>query len=385
VQKWVSINGPPIKIAIDKHDSKLGEEGSRRLVIQAIHMWQAPSCSSVRMDLVSVNESPDIVISFVGRPPTTVACGSKRCEIDTLGNLGVVLHNIGHSLCLGESNVEGAIMHGPSSWSGTELHEDDKAGICSMWPCPANNCTKICVDDECLDGLVCEGGHCVEQPPKECINDEQCGVGMICEERKCIRGCRKDADCGLGMICEDRKCIPGCRKDADCGLGMVCEDRKCIRRCRKDIDCGSGMICEDRKCIPGCRKDADCGLGMICEDRKCIRRCRKDIDCGSGMICEDRKCIPGCRKDADCDPWERCKAFKCIPNLSEKKDASKEDELPSPSIPKGCNCDISTSSGWNYWMFLPVLILFFWTGNFLRSWQLRRGRGKKERIQREMF
>lgn len=78
------------------------------------------------------------------------------CPIQCLFNPSVLTHKIGH--CLGLSDIyadEGPIMIAAldiSKIKGVPPHEvkltqDDIQEICKAWPCPEDNCTQTCIDD----------------------------------------------------------------------------------------------------------------------------------------------------------------------------------------------------------------------------------------------
>jgi hypothetical protein len=88
-------NKSPIEMTILQDDPRLGKEGSRKKVLEAIHKWQAPSCSKLRIDLVpkDIAEGPDydidITFSFTG---ASIGGGKsrgykERCEIFTASHV----------------------------------------------------------------------------------------------------------------------------------------------------------------------------------------------------------------------------------------------------------------------------------------------------------
>jgi hypothetical protein len=85
-----------------------------------------------------------------------------------------------------------------------DISQDDIEGICHVWPCPSDDCTQICVDDECFDGLICNEGHC--EPL--CVKDSNCPEGRICKGERCVTlsSCSDGNEYGPDEVCIEGKC-----------------------------------------------------------------------------------------------------------------------------------------------------------------------------------
>lgn len=106
---------------------------------------------------VTINDAD--IVTNTAHPWTSVADGcSGEFFIE-----GVQVHEIGHGLGLGHSNVSGATMfpsvgtcdNGPATTAA-----DDEAGICDLYGCGGGDCTLGQKGDSCADNSECCAGKC---------------------------------------------------------------------------------------------------------------------------------------------------------------------------------------------------------------------------------
>ncbi|MBM4282803.1 MAG: hypothetical protein FJ137_19315 [Deltaproteobacteria bacterium] len=169
-------------------------------------------------------------------------------------------------------------------------------------------------DDDCGDGLVCDGATATCVPGFDCsVNTTICGFcgapdvdcgfdaavaaafcdvdhGGVCRRSKgACAPCDADDECapgatGLPSRCRDDGaggfCAPGCGPCAD---GFVCVDGGCQPQpqagtCSTAVLCGDGAPCPDGQacsalgvCLSLCAGDGDCPLGSICAEEPPLR------------------------------------------------------------------------------------------------------------------
>jgi hypothetical protein len=159
----------------------------------------------------------------------------------TVDARGVLVHELGHALGLGHSDVTTATMYasGPQGLAWRSLEKDDVDGVCALYPgtgasgcdrggapCPAGF---LCLADACerpgTTGALC--APC-DRVPGACAasgEDARC-VDQPNGARACGRACATDADCGGEFRCKptteagDLQCVP----DDSCGLPAAPRD-----------------------------------------------------------------------------------------------------------------------------------------------------------------
>ncbi|MEO6420754.1 MAG: matrixin family metalloprotease, partial [Polyangiaceae bacterium] len=181
----------------------------------------------------------------------------------------ILTHELGHALGLGHSSDSRATMYAgyPGGISWRSLEQDDKDGICALYP--GTGSSGCDVGAACPGGFVCVAGAC-----------ERTGTqGEVCSP--CVR--EADACAGAG---DDARCI-------DIGSGETA-GRVCGRACAQNADCGNGFHCAptttsgDRQCISDdacasgpdrCSIDGDCVVG-VCRSGACVEKTPMIVDAG---------------------------------------------------------------------------------------------------------
>ncbi len=227
-------------------------------------------------------------------------------------------------------------------------------------------------DEECGEGLACEGGVCVPEDEAvnvaECTSDEDCGepvcrigetggcVGDVCNEEtgQCeIAGC--DPGCGEDEYQDGCICIPEeCDDDDDC-QGQICADGMC-RPCASDAECSDdgSKVCSGGFCEPNveCVDDDDCRTHERCEGDSCVLRpdCTFDDDCDEDERCVGGVCTytPECEDDDDCGSQAECVGGYCQADVCRGNDECPDDELCDGGEcvppPIALSCEVVTPS-----------------------------------------
>jgi cysteine-rich repeat protein len=138
---------------------------------------------------------------------------------------------------------------------------------------------EMCLPSVCGDGVVDPGAS----PPEQC-DDENDTPGDGCEP-DCTLSCTTDDDCDDGLVCNGReRCIDGRCDSAeplpdgsDCGAGGECVGGVCripadagtrdggSAGCESDMDCPGARCCETCPGLPN-----ECWGGLICPITKCL-------------------------------------------------------------------------------------------------------------------
>lgn len=244
-----------------------------RVIAVTMTSFTTPSCEYT---------SADLLFNAVGFT-FTVDPNNVRTDLGS-----IAMHEFGHWLGLGHSNVTGAMM-AATYRSGTvvgPLHQDDIDGVCSLYE-------RSCEDSGCSSNAECGSGMKCDVSTGECVDS----------------GCSSSSDCGGGMECNRStgECYtPGCGSDSDCFEGQTCQGGACIR------SPGGCEICEP------CVTDTDCGPGVcVFIDGEgsgfCSRECSGQASCPGDSTCAEfsggqRFCFnPGagpkyCPNNWSCDP-----------------------------------------------------------------------------------
>ncbi|MBK8258055.1 MAG: hypothetical protein IPK82_35985 [Polyangiaceae bacterium] len=141
-----------------------------------------------------------------------------------------------------------------------QLTCDDKTGLCV---------DPQCVDVNCNDGEVCQGGEC-GAPCAGVI----CPKGQTCVANACVDLCN-GIDCPSGQVCKAGICFPGC---------AACDGISCEGATKCDVPSGA---CLDPSCPNGCPDGTFCSMG------ECKPAC-EGVVCPGSQVCTDGQCVfPG--------------------------------------------------------------------------------------------
>lgn len=217
----------------------------------------------------------------------------------------IAVHEFGHFLGLGHSNLPEATMYpaytGPG---GRSLDSDDQDGVCTLYE-QACNCSS---NAECNGRQECIDSVC-QIPP--CESNLDCEAGLECTASgDCVvPPCGSDADCVSGNVCDNGSCVADadcpvcgeCSTNADCGTNGVCipagyisETSACTKWCQSSADCPGNTDCflvpTQEGDVPLCfNDDADtqgaCPGGFVCQgDDGPFNPC-DGVVCGGGQTC----------------------------------------------------------------------------------------------------
>jgi hypothetical protein len=276
--------------------------------------------------------------------------GDGSVPISRDGGIDAPMRDAG---CVGPASCDdGDRCNGEESCSagrcvpGMALFCDD--GIdCTVESCDrATGCLSIPDDSLCPGGLCDPTGGCIVTA---CMIDEDCQDGLVCNGREvCAAGrCARSVDrppCDDGIDCTVDSCIespPGgpvaCRNDPDdarCPIGRCDPALGCVDApCDDDLGCDDGRVCNGPElcmggvCTSGPMPFCDDGIG--CTRDECSEAaggCRSTPDstmCPMGMLCDlaaggctVRRCAPGsteCDDGVACNGVERCNARgRCV-------------------------------------------------------------------------
>ncbi len=209
-----------------------------------------------------------------------------------------------------------------------QTSEDCDGGICLL------NICRDCIEDSACEGDYGQGATCVDgacQPCQgalgcACGPDDQCDDGLTCDGDTCqdactagTEGCPCEAGgiCADGLSCQDDVCAP-----------EVCVDGQDGCPCNEDGTCEEGLLCgEDNVCAPeACQPGQD---GCECRPEGDDPACDEGLTCMENL-CVSEDCQPG-QDGCPCDEEDACEeGFACT-----------EDGMCTECTPEyeGCPCD----------------------------------------------
>jgi hypothetical protein len=247
----------------------------------------------------------------------------SRSDLPTVGGerslLATLRHEGGHALgllhpceldgadeapvCEGASVVSETIMYPLYEAAQFDLLEDDRAGICFLYP-------------------SCEL--------------EGCPADQSCTSQGCAPNCG-DEPCALNELCIDQRCVP----EAECELGG-CEPASVS--CDPTPQCPSGRCWPDGTCDFTCVQDADCPTERTCifsADPDAPGRCSDPIlrevgePCSAPEECAGGECLVGAGNDPVCS--QACGGVRppCLKGWSCGNVDDRAVCIP-PRSPRGC-------------------------------------------------
>lgn len=277
----------------------------------------------------------------------TTGAGAGR-QVNTYS---IALHESGHYLGLGHSNLSSATMYFAYSGGVDMLGQDDQNGVCSLYP--GGTGTTDCTTTGCPSGQTCQSGSCVAASGdgalcSPCTRSTQCTTGVCLQypdgNGYCGTDCTSQSQCpsdaacafisGVGGQCirvmgEDPTCATtatptGCRSDSDCDASERCNTASgdCEARpstgaalggaCTAGADCASG-VCNQGICTQSCNwlDTTSCPSGFYCNGRAtgscgnglCLAgsagggdfgtACTENTECAS-LFCAEGKCSEPC-------------------------------------------------------------------------------------------
>jgi hypothetical protein len=135
--------------------------------------------------------------------------------------------------------------------------------------CPTGNyCTdaNACEPGCKADGSTCASGVCAsDHNCQSCINDDECLPGLVCSNGECMEPCTSDdaqgqsADCGSALLCCSTHCTDVLTDSQNCGACGTA--------------CGAGQFCGLEACSGGgtqCASCVDTALAGVCRIGKVI-------------------------------------------------------------------------------------------------------------------
>ncbi|MDF1561412.1 MAG: matrixin family metalloprotease [Deltaproteobacteria bacterium] len=224
--------------------------------------------------------------------------------------MSIAVHEMGHFLGLDHSMINGVTMY--PSYSGgiveRDLHQDDEAGVCYLYPGSCNCSTAA----DCAPDEVCQNSQCVPAP---CLDNTDCEAPLICNTTTgdCVPPpCSSDADCTAGYTCVGNIC----QRSATC---LICET------CTENIDCGASGMCVSfgagGVCTQTCGQTSCPGNSTCFEvpdtQGQTFYLCLNDDagtngPCPASYVCDDPCAGVVCNPGESCNPaTSQCEAASC--------------------------------------------------------------------------
>lgn len=142
-----------------------------------------------------------------------------------------------------------------------------------------DGCTSDCLltcsgDDECDDGLLCNGEETCNTDRGFCSFGVNASDGTTCPDGECIFGACEDIECGNGIVNTDEDC-----DDGNAVNGDGCEN-DCSFTCEDDLDCDDDDVCTVDVCDPELRTCSSTAL--VCDD---------DLECTTDSCDSESGCV----------------------------------------------------------------------------------------------
>jgi hypothetical protein len=187
----------------------------------------------------------------------------------------------------------------------------------------SDTCTACTIDDDCDDGLFCNGSETCVSGTCQAGTAVDCSDGVGCTDDSCNEGTNScdnvgnDANCDNGVFCDGAET---CDAALDCQAGTP-------------VDCDDLVGCTDDSCNEGTDScdnvgnDANCDNGVFCDGAEtcdAVNDCQAGTPptCDDGVGCTDDSCNAGTdscdnvANDANCDDGAFCNgAETCNPTL----------------------------------------------------------------------
>lgn len=263
-------------------------------------------------------------------PITGPSCDTANCELDVptceSNDCTVTATDLPCSQCstCGDGDVD--VMMGEECDDNNDVNNDD--------------CTNVCLDAECGDGIIWNAG----------AGSEQCDDGNTNNDDGCSSACLNEDLCVGGTPDGE---VEG---DEECDDNNLIDTDTCDSNCRITV-CGDGTVqnpngqsvaeqCDDGNTVPGdgcsaaCRTETDgCGDGNVdvgeeCDDgKRCDNTgdpCQDDLDCGGGSCVG--KSGDGCTTPDTCTPVAENTVARCTDTSDNDCDGLKD------SLDPDCAC-----------------------------------------------
>ena len=207
----------------------------------------------------------------------------------------------GQEAPLCDASFEGVAMHPLYDPQLFTLSEDDRAGVCALYP--------ACSESSCGAGQLCTELGC-----RAVCGDSVCDADQLCLAGSCVDACRSpgcacgsDADCDGAFACLEAQCTAGtgqagdsCSVDSECAAGICRGGAGCAFPCGSVTDCPGGAdecinsVCQQGQSAFGeaCDSASACTSGVcmtgVSDSAVCTRPCdpAATAPCPAGWACE---------------------------------------------------------------------------------------------------